>query len=152
MNQDNFNINKESNEIVNSNQNNNPEILNVIPGGTTQNTDNHQYDNAFLNGGNQTNEIEEVNKYLNKQPNRFIQDDIDTTTNNLNDLNVEHESLSLPKVDYSKDPKVIENMNKKNTVSISSEGKIFLIIILVLLLFIFVLPTIFDYIRDIQYH
>ena len=76
----------------------------------------------------------------------------------LNDLNVEGEYNGLPKIDYSQDPKVIENLklqnsneNKKNTITITSEGKVFIIIIIVLLLFTFVMPYIFDLIRKVTY-
>ena len=50
--------------------------------------------------------------------------------------------------DYSMEPRVQENLKKKNTVTITSEGKVFIIIIIVLLLFIFIMPYIFDAIRN----
>ena len=72
----------------------------------------------------------------------------------LNDLNVEGEYNGMPKVDYSKDPKVVKNIEeekKKNTITITGEAKVFLVIIAVLLLFTFVMPIIFDLIRNIHY-
>lgn len=142
---------------------------------------NHQFDDAFINRNNspetgsqpQNNFInpvnnsvipnqpvatnvpaeEEFNPILMGKQNKFINNNVETSNNTLNDLNVNGEYNDLPKVDYSKDPKVAENLNniKKNTVTITSEGKVFIIIILVLLLFIFVMPTIFDFLGKLKY-
>lgn len=151
--------------------------MNPVNNNETQN-DAHQFDNAFMNtmanNNNinntnqntffnnpvvsnqntelpQDNEMDELNKVIKTPQNRFINDNIDTTANSLNDLNIETGNADGPKVDYSKDPKVMENLNKKNTINITSEGKIFIVIIIALLIFIFVLPTVFDFIRKIQY-
>lgn len=86
-----------------------------------------------------------------QEPNKFITENQNNTA--LNDLNIDGDYNGLPKVDYSQDPKVMENIqsqNKKNTITITGEAKVFLIIIAVLLLFTFIMPTIFDYINDIQ--
>lgn len=155
------------NVIPNMNhENNNNNVQNDI----------HEFDNAFINSlsnnqnnnnnnkfinnvinNNQNNdlppedELAELNKVIDIPKNKFINDNIDSTKNTLNDLNIESEHTEGPRVDYSKDPKVMENMQKKNTINIGSEGKIFLIIIIVLFLFIFGLPTVFDLIRNIRY-
>lgn len=142
---------------------------------------NHQFDDAFINRNNSTEPVsqpqnnfinpvnnsvipnqtvdknvpveEEFNPMLMGKQNKFINNNVETSNNTLNDLNVNGEYNNLPKVDYSKDPKVAENLNniKKNTVTITSEGKVFIIIILVLLLFIFVMPTIFDFLGKLKY-
>lgn len=178
-NQNNFNNSNQPNNLENNNNISNNQSfeqpLNVIPTmnpvNNNQPTDTHQFDDAFINNmannnganlnqntfinppvaPNQESDLGELNKVIKTPQNRFINNDIDTTANSLNNLNIENEHVDGPKVDYSKDPKVMENLNKKNTVTITSEGKIFIIIIIALLLFIFVLPTIFDLIRDIQY-
>ena len=72
----------------------------------------------------------------------------------INDLNIDGDYNGIPKIDYSMDPKVVKNIQsekKKNTITITEEAKVFLIIIVVLLLFTFVMPIIFDFVRDIQY-
>ena len=71
----------------------------------------------------------------------------------LNDLNVEEGYNNIQTTDYSYDPKVRENIEgrKKNTITITGEMKIFIIIALVLLIFILVMPYIFDFLRDIKY-
>ena len=103
-----------------------------------------------------SNKDDEINPILTNQTNKFINNNVDTNNTSLDSLNIVSDNTDLPKVDYSKDPKVIENLNnitnnKKNTVTITSEGKVFIIIIIVLLLFIFAMPTIFDYIEKIKY-
>ena len=146
-----------------------------------QTNNNHQFDDAFINRNNSTEPVsqpqnnfinpvnnsvipnqtvatnvpaeEEFNPMLMGKQNKFINNNVETSNNTLNDLNVNGEYNDLPKVDYSRDPKVAENLNniKKNTVNITSEGKVFIIIILVLLLFIFVMPTIFDFLGKLKY-
>ena len=49
---------------------------------------------------------------------------------------------------YSESQQIADHLKKKNTVTITSEGKVFIIIIIVLLLFIFIMPYIFDAIRN----
>lgn len=122
----------------------------------------HEHDNDFLNNNtnrfinNSNNDMDELNSIIKPTQNKFINDDINSQSNSLTELNIENGEG--PRIDYTKDPKVQENLEqleqngpKKNTITITSEGKVFLLIIVLLLLFIFVLPTIFDYIRDIQY-
>ena len=87
--------------------------------------------------------------------NRFINNDINTTNTALNELNVDGEYNDMPKIDYSKDPKVQNNLiqeeKQKKTIAITGEVKVFIVIIIALLLFIFVMPYIFDMLRNIQY-
>ena len=150
-------------------------------GTNNQTNNNHQFDDAFINRNNSTEPVsqpqnnfinpvnnsvipnqtvatnvpaeEEFNPMLMGKQNKFINNNVEASNNTLNDLNVNGEYNDLPKVDYSRDPKVAENLNniKKNTVTITSEGKVFIIIILVLLLFIFVMPTIFDFLGKLKY-
>ena len=137
------------------------------PNEEQQVNDMHTHDNDFLNHVPNNTEIPNIQNqnYLNREEselnsiikpnkNKFINNDIGSSDAALTSLNVEN----VGKVDYSKDPRVQANLNQlenngqqKNTITIGSEGKIFLIIIALLLVFIFVLPTIFDYIREIQY-
>lgn len=152
----------------------------AIPTNNNQGIEGHQFDNDFINRPvnnngelNQTqntfinsspinnsiipnqnpvnNSNEEINPMLNQQQNRFINNNIDTTSTSLNNLNIESSYSTKPKVDYSQDPKVQENLSKRNTITITSEGKVFIVIIIVLLLFIIVLPTVFDFFRNIKY-
>jgi len=71
--------------------------------------------------------------------------------NNVQENNTELYSVNTPKapVDYSQDPKVQENMQKKktNTVTISSDGKVLILIAIILLLFIFFLPQIYGFLH-----
>ena len=85
------------------------------------------------------------------QQNKFINNGVNMENTALENLNVEGEYNNMPKVDYSQDPKVQDNLKKKNTITITSEGKVFIIIVIALLLFIFVLPTIFDIVRNVSY-
>jgi hypothetical protein len=148
----NNNINNQDNT---NNQNNNFFNNNINP-----NFNNGQYNNNLNTNINQqfNNEITRESILNNDEivvfqsQNKFITEN--KTNTSLNDLNIEGDYNGLPKVDYSQDPKVIENLktqNKKNTIIITEEAKIFLIIIAVLLLFTFVMPIIFDLIRNIQY-
>jgi len=84
------------------------------------------------------------NKFL--TPNEFNE-------TSLNDLNVEGSYNNIERTDYSQDQQVRENIEgtKKNTIKITSEMKTFIIIALVLLVFIFIMPYIFDMLRDIKY-
>lgn len=143
------NINNQNNNFYNNNINTN----------INNNPNNEQYNNSisqeFNNNPNKEITIETIlnNEGINvfQEQNKFITENQTNTA--LNDLNVEGEYNGLPKVDYSQDPKVMENIQsskKKNTITITGEAKVFLIIIAVLLIFTFVMPTIFDYINDIQ--
>lgn len=176
-NEQNFNDNPQM-KILNSlnNQNkgaqNSNEPLNVIPNSnpieTNQSINNEntyiQNQNTFINNPidlnmspvNNTinNTFEEDNPMLKLNQNKFIVTPEQNKTNNLDSMNVNGEYHNMPKVDYSTDPKVRQNIdaiNKygaKNTVKIGSEGKIFLIIIAILLAFTFIMPTIYDAIRN----
>jgi hypothetical protein len=117
---------------MNNNQNN-EQPLNVITG---------------MNA-NSNNDVNNINQMINQRQNRFINSDVDPSASSLNNLNITTDN-NQPKVDYTKDPQVMENLSKKNTINIGSEAKVFIIIIIVLLVFIFALPTVFDYIRQIQ--
>lgn len=156
-----------NNQTTNENNytNNSQPELNVIP----TNNISHQFDESFNNQNINQNPINVINtgfesnnqnnfsqndvedNLIVQHKNKFINNNIDTTSTSLNNLNIPGEYNNMPKVDYSQEPKVKENMQKKNTVTITSEGKIFLVIIAILLIFIFVLPTIFDLIRNIIY-
>jgi len=91
---------------------------------------------------------DEINEIIKPQQNRFINNSMPSENTTLNDLNVDGAYNNMPKVDYSQEPKVQENLKKKNTVTITSEGKVFILIIIVLLLFTFVMPYIFDFFRN----
>ena len=136
--------------------------LQSTPGFNPNNNDIHQHDNDFLNHINTTNtyasennnstaqEMDELKSILKPNKNKFINNDLDEKDASFTSLNIDEAS----RVDYSRDPKVQENLNqygnqqaKKNTISIGSEGIVFLVIIALLLVFIFVLPTIFDFIK-----
>lgn len=85
--------------------------------------------------------------------NKFINDNNNFNETSINDLNINGEYNKLPSIDYSNDPKVIENINnqkKKNTIKISKELSTFLLICAILFVFIFIMPYIFDLIRNIQ--
>ena len=149
---------------MNNNQNNlnNPQInnfmgsdnfqpnLNVIPTTNNQNLNTNNVENNQFNQNN-SQQIENEDTLVIKQTNKFINNNIDTSNTSLNNLNIDGAYNDMPKVYYSQDPKVRENMQKKNTVTITSEGKVFLIIIAILLIFVFILPTIFDFITNISY-
>lgn len=140
------NINSQQNNFFNNNVNSNQYKDNL----------NNSINQEFNNNTNKEMTIETIlnNEGINvfQEQNKFITENQTNTA--LNDLNVEGEYNGLSKVDYSQDPKVIENIQsskKKNTITITGEAKVFLIIIAVLLLFTFVMPIIFDFVRDIQY-
>ena len=169
-NQDNFSMNSQMNNpnpmpnMQNGFTQNNDQPLNVIPQQPVNNQNNLSNQNQFyqgdttqqfINNSNQfnnmniniNNEFQEDNPLLNSQnKNKFITDSVSTTNTSLNDND-------MGRVDYSQDPKVQENLGKvqKNTVTITSEGKIFLIIIAAMLLFVFVMPYIFDLLRGLKY-
>jgi hypothetical protein len=158
--------------MTNKNQN---EPLNVIPNSSpiesSQVLNNHpnqiKNQNTFINNpinmnNSQMNNFdvqnnknfEEENPMLKLNQNKFIVNQDENKNNNLNSMNVNGEYYNMPKVDYSNDPKVrqnIEAINKygaKNTIKIGSEGKVFLLIIAALLIFTFFMPTIYDAIRN----
>ena len=87
---------------------------------------------------------------INPQPeNKYINTDFDRNSTALTDLKNDPNAM---RVDYSTDPTVRANMekieNEKNTITITSEAKVFLIIIGVLLVFTFIIPYIFDAIKN----
>lgn len=179
-NQDNYNDNPQM-KILNSLNNQTPvqnnlneKTLNVIPNANIENNiinnngsaDVMQNPNTFINvpvnnvsitglNNMQAPVIEEENPLLKLNKNKFINTNEEVKDTTLNSMNVNGEYNNMPKVDYSQDPKVrenIENINKygaKNTIKIGGEGKVFLIIIAVLLLFTFVMPIIYDTIRNL---
>lgn len=125
---------------------------------TPPNNNQGRFNNIQNNNFNQNPMNSEVNPMMEPNTNRFISSGINPQENSLNSLNIDTGDTNSPRIDYSNDPIIQEKMeqmnnpqNKKNTITITSEGKVFLVIIAVLLIFIFVLPTIFDYLRDIQY-
>ena len=132
-------MNNEQNKFINPQMNNEFETNNLQPNL-----------NVIPNFNNQQ-PVEPEDTLVIKQNNKFINNDIDTTSTSLNNLNIDGAYNNMPKVDYSQEPKVKENMQKKNTVTITSEGKVFLIIIAVLLIFVIVLPMVFDFITNISY-
>lgn len=132
----NNNINQTQNNFINNNPINNQ---NIFPSNSNQSFE------------TQNNVTDESDVALTTPQNKFINNNIDTTSTSLNNLNIDGSYHNMPKVDYSKDPKVQENIKKRNTITITGEGKVFIIIIIILLLFIFVLPTVFDYIRNLTY-
>lgn len=138
-----INKNLDNNNISNNMENQNI-FINQNPINVTNSKTESINTNNFLQ-----NDTEDT--LLIQRKNKFINDNIDTNNTSLNNLNVAGEYHNMPKVDYSQEPKVKENMQKKNTVTITSEGKVFLIIIAILLIFIFILPTIFDLITNISY-
>jgi len=123
---------------------------NIIPNQDNINNQNNNLNTNINQGFNNNSNNDEIPTF--QSQNKFITENQTNTA--LNDLNVEGEYNGLSKVDYSQDPKVVENIQsskKKNTITITGEAKVFLIIIAVLLIFTFIMPTIFDFIRDIQY-
>lgn len=177
-NQENFNSNPQMKILNNLNnpnsfQSNPSEPLNVIPNAKpieqTQNlnvVDNQiQNQNKFINNpiNNTTvnsintetnNTLDEVNPMMNLNQNKFINANEEIKNSTLESMNVNGEYNNMQKVDYSTDPRVRQNLeaiNKygaKNTVKIGSEGKVFLIIIAILLAFTFIMPTIYDALRN----
>lgn len=157
-NQDTFNNNPQTN-ILNQNNLNNQQNQpqNNMSNGIQ--TDNQQPINPLgaINNNpmnNQVNNLEDINPMMNLQSNKFINDNIETNDTSLNNLNIDGEYHNMPKIDYSQDPNVKANLeqfeNKKNTITVGPEAKIFLIIVIVLFLFIIVMPYIFDAIREIS--
>ena len=137
-------INKNIDNNIEDNVGNQHNFINSNP----INVINNGFDDTTQNNFSQN---DEEDRLIIQHQNKFINSDIDTTSTSLNNLNIPGEYHDIPKIDYSQEPKVKENMQKKNTVTITSEGKIFLIIIAILLIFIFVLPTIFDLITNLSY-
>ena len=152
------NPNEPLNVIPNTNPSEPPQNLNNGNNQTQNRFINNQFNinNDSLNNPNTgfNNEFEEENPMLKLNQNRFINTNEELKTSTLESMNVNGEYNNMPKIDYSTDPKVrqnIENINKygaKNTIKIGSEGKVFLVIVAILLAFIIVMPTIYDAIRN----
>ena len=155
---------------MNDNQNNNmtqlenTNTLNVLP---TQNMVNTPVSNVPNNEVNinpvaqsNINTPDNINNLANPMPddNRFINTGnsvVDMNNNTaLNDMNVDgtYHNFENPPA-YTNDPEVRQNIEnaKKNTVPISKELKLIIIISVIMLVFIFVMPTIFDFLRNIKY-
>lgn len=70
----------------------------------------------------------------------------------ITDLNISEDYNNLNKIDYTKDPKVMENIQqfegKKNTIPISKELKMIFMIAIGLFVFILIMPYIFDLFRN----
>lgn len=127
---------------------------NIFNSNINTNIDNNINNNQSFNNVTKESILDEEQIPTLSEKNRFINNVESNTNTALNDLNVEGEYNGIPKVDYTNDPKVQENIlqeKKKNTITITGEAKVFLIIIAVLLLFTFIMPIIFDAIREIQY-
>lgn len=118
-------------------ENNNIPVANQIP----QNNSNTFINDLQAEG---INIHQDQNKFLNN--NTFNEMTI-------NNLNVDGTYNNISKPDYTNDPKVIENMNKmkKNTIKITNELKVFILISIILLIFIIVMPYISSFIRNIKY-
>ncbi len=85
--------------------------------------------------------------------NKFIDNNKKFNETSINDLNIDGSYNKMSSIDYSNDPQVIANIQestKKNTVKISKELQTFFLIAMILLAFIFVMPYIFDLVRDIK--
>ena len=70
-------------------------------------------------------------------------------SNNQQEVNTDiYANAPKPTVDYSQDPKVQENLQKKNnTITISADGKVLILIAIIILLFIYFLPIIYNYLN-----
>lgn len=138
--------------IIFEQQNQNSSFFNNGLNANPDNNINEMLNNNQMPENNMNEQIQDDDRLHLANHNRFINSQQNNTM--LNDLNVEGEYNGMPKVDYSKDPKVVKNIEeekKKNTITITGEAKVFLVIIAVLLLFTFVMPIIFDLIRNIHY-
>ncbi len=144
--EDSSNISDGNNQLNVVSDNINPQ-MNIL-----QQANNNQLNVGFNNKINQDMEIKDDQIQVNDN-NRFINSSFDTSSTMLNDLNNSGENDDGPRVDYSVDPKVLNNIKedekRKKTITITEEAKMFLIIIGVLLVFIFVMPYIFDAIRNL---
>lgn len=138
--------------------NNNEQITNINPQLNILNNVNMNDNNGMVtNNSNYSKSFDNItitndDEIKIESNNRFINDNYDTTSTILNDLNVDGEYNNIPRVDYSMDPKVVKNMEadekRKKTVTITQETKVFLIIIAILLVAIFIIPSIYDLIRN----
>lgn len=73
----------------------------------------------------------------------------------IDDLNINGDYNNLNRIDYSNDPKVMENLGRvekkeKMTITITKDLKFIIIIALGLFIFILIMPYIFDFFRDIN--
>ena len=129
--------------------NNNP-LFNL---GATQNVTYADTIGNINANNNQSDEALKEKAIGSDNSNQFINTPNNYNETSLSDLNVDGTYNKLEKPDYTNDPKVIENIEsrKKNTIPVTKEMKTFIIIILVMLVFIFIMPSIFDFIRNIKY-
>lgn len=106
---------------------------------------NNQANNNIVNEGYQAMLKQEgINVHGNQS--RFINTGYNETA--ITDLNISEDYNNLNKIDYTKDPKVMENIQqfegKKNTIPISKELKMIFMIAIGLFVFILIMPYIFD--------
>ena len=110
---------------------------------------NNQANNNIVNEGYQAMLKQEgINVHGNQS--RFINTGYNETA--ITDLNISEDYNNLNKIDYTKDPKVMENIQqfegKKNTIPISKELKMIFMIAIGLFVFILIMPYIFDLFRN----
>lgn len=149
-NMNNNNINNQDNHFnVYQQLNNNISNNNIAQ---TSNYRNTNFNNVFNNNISTLpkNGVEEEYDFLNNQnPSKFIQNEFTEKDTTLQNLKTE----GIARVDYTRDPRVHANLaqddKRKKTVSITTEGKVFIVIIIVLLLAVFVIPYLFDLIMDL---
>ena len=114
---------------------------------------NNQANNNIVNEGYQAMLKQEgINVHGNQS--RFINSTGYKETS-ITDLNISEDYNNLNKIDYTKDPKVMQNIqqyegneNKKNTIPISKELKMIFMIAIGLFVFILIMPYIFDLFRN----
>lgn len=114
---------------------------------------NNQANNNIVNEGYQAMLKQEgINVHGNQS--RFINSTGYNETS-ITDLNISEDYNNLNKIDYTKDPKVMQNIqqyegneNKKNTIPISKELKMIFMIAIGLFVFILIMPYIFDLFRN----
>lgn len=154
-----LNVIPNSINLTNENSNNMYNDLNTFSNinninniGINQDNDRNNFVGVFSNQTSSIRDNFSDNDYemINPQPeNKYINTDFDRNSTALTDLKNDPNAM---RVDYSTDPTVRANMekieNEKNTITITSEAKVFLIIIGVLLVFTFIIPYIFDAIKN----
>ena len=102
-----------------------------------------------MNNGNNVNNVQVSDDRL-VMPQNNAGANGNTFFNNSEQVNNTQLDLSntpVAPVDYSQDATVQENLGRKksNSVSITSDGMVFIVIAIILLIFIFFLPTIYGY-------
>ena len=148
-------INNNQNQYVKNQNPNNTYLNNLNNNNNLGTTSNITYADTV---GNVTNNIAPTNQTTEPaQNNQFINTNPSPNNTYINDLNVDGSYNRIEKMEppsYVNDPQVRENMdsNKKNTVTITKELKTVIIMALVMLVFIFIMPVIFDLIRNIRFN